>query len=224
MNLLFPPKCPLCGRVVERAGLCASCSWTLPRLQEGESPWTLSEGIRCAAPFYYEETVRGGILRLKFQGASGAAEVLGGLLAECAADQFSGEFDAVTWVPVGRQRLRKRGYDQARLLAEAACRCWRTRPVHLLKKTADNSAQSGLKDAAQRRANVLGVYEALPGAAGRRILLVDDVCTTGSTLRECAQTLLAAGARSVCCVTLARTRKRPGEARQKSFDFDTENV
>ena len=53
-----------------------------------------------------------------------AAGPLGELIAQCAAEQFSGEFDTVTWVPVSRKRLRRRGYDQARLLAESACRCW----------------------------------------------------------------------------------------------------
>ena len=67
----------------------------------------------------------------------------------------------MTWVPVSPRRLRQRGYDQARLLAESACRLWETKPLPLLRKTVHNPAQSGLKEAAARRANVLGVYEAV---------------------------------------------------------------
>lgn len=86
----------------------------------------------------------------------------------------------VTWVPVSRRRLRKRGYDQAQLLAESACRVWGVKPERLLRKVQDNPAQSGLTEAAARRANVLGVYEAVgpEQIQGRRVLLVDDICTT----------------------------------------------
>lgn len=86
----------------------------------------------------------------------------------------------MTWVPVSPRRLRQRGYDQARLLAESACRLWETKPLPLLRKTVHNPAQSGLKEAAARRANVLGVYEAVDPEriSGHRILLVDDICTT----------------------------------------------
>ena len=81
---------------------------------------------------------------------------MGELVARCAAERFSGAFDVVTPVPVSRRRLRSRGYDCARLLAESACRLWGVRPEQLLRKTADNPAQSGLTEAAARRANVLG--------------------------------------------------------------------
>ena len=67
-------------------------------------------------------------------------EPLGELLARCAAERFGGEFDTVTWVPVSQKRLEARGYDQSRLLAEAMCRHWGTKPVRLLNKIQDNPA------------------------------------------------------------------------------------
>ena len=208
LNLLFPPKCPFCGKVLDMPGICPAC--------EAALPWTRGdEGVRhgpgdlcCAAPLWYEGLAREGLLRMKFQGASGAAEPLGRLVAQCAAEYFSGEFDTVTWVPVSKRRLRQRGYDQARLLAESACRAWDTRPRPLLKKTVHNTAQSGLTEAAARRANVLGVYEAAPETAGRRVLLIDDICTTGATLAECARVLRDAGAKSVACAAVALTREK----------------
>ena len=116
----------------------------------------------------------------------------------------------VTWVPVSRRRLRKRGYDQAELLARAACRVWSVKPERLLRKVQDNPAQSGLTEAAARRANVLGVYEPVDVGRiqGRRVLLVDDICTTGSTLAECARTLRDAGAAEVVCAAVALTREK----------------
>jgi len=209
LNLLFPPKCPFCGRVTPGPGFCDACRRTLPWTEEGSQVQTLPGGIPCASPLWYEGPVRQGMLRFKFAGASGAAETLGGLIARCAAERFSGEFDTVTWVPVSARRLRRRGFDQAELLARSACRAWDTRPESLLRKTVDNPAQSGLAGgAAERRANVLGVYEPVHSmpVAGRRILLVDDIVTTGATLCECARTLREAGAAAVLCVTAARTR------------------
>ena len=187
LDLLFPPKCPFCGKIVDRKGLCPKC--------EKDLPWTAGKdvlredgGLCCAAPLWYEGLAREGILRFKFHGAA-SAPVLGELVARCAAEQFGGEFDTVTWVPVSRKRLRRRGYDQAELLARSACRLWETQPVRLLEKTADNPAQSGIRDTAARRANVLGVYEAVGDVTGKRVLLIDDICTSGATLTECVRVL-----------------------------------
>lgn len=209
LDLLFPPKCPFCGRVLDRAGICGRCEAALPWTGEGETVRVLAGGLRCAAPLRYEGSVREGLLRFKFQGRSGAAEPLGELLAGCAAEAFSGEFDLVAWVPVSRRRLRERGYDQAELLARSACRLWDTKPVRLLEKRRHNAAQSGLEGAERRRENVRDVYRALPEARGRRILLVDDICTTGATLCACARALEGAGAEAVlcCCVAHAMPKK-----------------
>lgn len=211
LDLLFPPKCCFCGRILEHTGICEDCGRTLPRT-EGEAVRELSGGLRCAAPLWYEGTVREALLGLKFRGDSWAAEPLGALAAECAAEAFSGEFDVVTWVPVSRKRRRKRGYDQAELLARSICRCWETAPVQMLKKAVDNPAQSGISERSARRANVLGVYDPvrLERISGQRILLVDDICTTGATLEECARVLRDAGAAQVMALTVAQGRKKEG--------------
>lgn len=207
LDLLFPPKCPFCARVLDRPGVCGKCESSLPWTAEEDSLWELPDGLWCAAPLWYEDAARRGLLRFKFQGAAGAGEALGALVAQCAAERLSGAFDTVTWVPVSRKRLRQRGYDQAELLARAACRRWDTAPVRLLEKIRDNPAQSGLGEAAARRENVRDVYRAAePGdVRGRRVLLVDDICTTGATLRECAAVLRTAGAAEVVCTVVART-------------------
>lgn len=207
MNLLFPPKCPFCGKVQDVPGICPDCEKDLPWIPGAEALREGPGGLRCAGAVWYEKTVRDALLRLKFQGASEIAEPLGELIARCAAEQFGGEFDTVTWVPVSKKRLRKRGYDQSELLARSACRFWDIQPVRLLEKKVDNPAQSGIHDGAARRANVLGVYEAVGDVAGKRILLIDDICTTGATLIECTRMLEDAGAEQVVCVAVALTRK-----------------
>jgi len=206
MDFFFPRRCPFCGHLVGKELLCDDCRKKLP--------WTeraVAEGSfgRCASPLYYEESVRKAVLELKFSGKTGALDCFGRLLAECAAEQFTGEFDTVSWVPISRKRLKKRGFDQCRLLAASLCVDWHVLPVETLRKVADNPPQSGLSSPAERRANVLGVYEAVrENVAGRRILLLDDVLTTGATLSECARVLREAGAAEVVCLTLARTRER----------------
>ena len=204
LNLLFPPKCPFCGRVLDTPGVCPACQKSLPWTEGEQSLRTLPGGFVCAAPLRYEGLARDGILRFKFHDRSAAAGPLGELIAQCAAEQFPGKFDVVTWVPVSRKRLRQRGYDQAELLARSACRLWGVKPERLLEKAVHNPAQSGMTDAGARRANVQGVYRAAD-AAGKRVLLIDDICATGSTLAECARTLKEAGAESVVCAAAALT-------------------
>ena len=206
LHFLFPNKCPFCGAVLGKDGLmCRECEKTLPRCGKLR---TGADFGRCAAPFYYEGNVRRAILRYKFHGKMGGLNCFGREMAACAAEQYSGEFDAITWVPVSKKRLRKRGFDQARYLTASLCVDWHAAPRETLEKTVDNPAQSGLDDKAARRANVLGVYRAVrpEEIAGKRFLLVDDILTTGATLGEAARILKEAGAADVMCLTLAMTR------------------
>ena len=211
LDLLFPPRCPFCRKLQRARGVCPACEKALPRTEGNSVVRRESGGLVCAAPLWYEGVVRDGVLAFKFHGGQSAAGEFGARIAQCAAEEFSGEFDTVTWVPVSRRRLRSRGFDQAHLLACEACRHWDTKPVPLLRKVGDNPAQSTLKGGdAARRANVLGMYDPAPDAeiAGKRILLIDDVCTSGATLRECIRVLKDAGAQSVVCATLAHTREK----------------
>ena len=105
-----------------------------------------------------------------------------------------------------RARRRERGYDQAFLLANAAALALGGVAVETLRKERHTRAQSSLEDASARRANVLGAYEIVDPELieGRRVLLVDDVITTGATISECARILRTFGAADVVCATLAR--------------------
>ena len=207
MDFFFPRHCPFCGSVTGKELLCAECEKKLP--YTGEHALSRGSYGQCAAPLYYEDAVREAILAYKFQGKTGGLDCFGMLMAQCAAEEYMDCFDTVTWVPVSRKRLRKRGFDQSRMLAASLCVDWHTKPVETLRKTADNPPQSGLEDAAARRANVLGVYEAVPeNVRGRRFLLVDDILTTGATLTECVRVLREAGAADVVCLTLARGREK----------------
>lgn len=204
MNFLFPRRCPFCGAVLEKDASCKACEKNLPACRETK---TGSGYGRVTAPLYYTGKVRAAILDYKFNGKLGGLQTFGTMMAACAAERYSGEFDAITWVPVSKKRLRKRGYDQAHYLASSVCVDWHVVPQETLRKIRDNQPQSGLTDRKERWANVLGVYEAVNPAeiAGKRFLLIDDIFTTGATLSECVRVLKDAGAQEVMCLTLAIT-------------------
>lgn len=205
LDLLFPQKCPFCGKIIDSAApVCDKCRTALPYRPEGKVLQTIS-GFDCAVTFYYESMVKDGIRALKFHRIPSRAAAFAPYLAQTAAEQLGGRFDAVTFVPVSPWRNFSRGFDQARLLAEETARIWDSRAEKTLIKVRNNPPQSSVKRPEERRANVLGVYRARPGAdiRGRRFLLIDDVCTTGSTMAECARVLLDAGAAEVVCAALA---------------------
>ena len=193
---------------METPGLCADCNANAPWTDEHNGLRYGPEGFRCAGPLHYRGTVRGALLNLKFEGVADIAEPFGKLLAECAAERFYNEFDLVTWVPLSAARKRRRGYDQSERMAVSACAVWGVRPECTLMKRVENAPQARIKgpDAARRRReNVRGVYAPVPDIAvqGRRILLLDDICTSGETLREASRVLRRSGAATVVCATLA---------------------
>ena len=108
-------------------------------------------------------------------------------------------------MPLSPQRERKRGYDQARILAENAGAALGLAPVRLLRKVRHVSPQSRITAPEERKANISGCYEVTGPEAvkGKRILIIDDIITTGSTVSECARMLLLAGAEEVNAASLA---------------------
>ena len=127
------------------------------------------------------------------------------MLATKLLREREGDYDLISWVPVSRLRKLRRGYDQVELLAKAVGAELGVEPVKCLLKIRHTSPQSRLSGQAQRRANVLGAYRVLEPEqiVGKRILLLDDVITTGATVGECARVLLTAGAREVHCAAVA---------------------
>jgi len=204
MQLLFPPKCVLCRKLLteEETDLCAQCRADTPEVNSVKRK--LPYLAKLITLWYYEGSVRSSILRYKFRGSRSYCQSYGRLLAmKLLQEDIS--FDVLTWAPISRRRKRSRGYDQVELIARAVAKEIGTAPVPTLKKVRHNRPQSRLKDAAARRANVLGVYRVTDPekVAGKRILLLDDIITTGATASECARTLLTAGAKEVICATVA---------------------
>ena len=209
LGILFPPKCILCRKLLERAetDLCHSCRVDTPEYPKGKRKPQFLDSF--AAVWYYEGYVRHSLLRFKFCNARNLAEPFGRILAMKLQREYPEGFDVLTWIPVSRLRKLRRGYDQCELLAKAVGQELGMTPVPALKKIRNNRKQSGIRGEAQRRANVLGVYRAIDPktVACKRILLLDDILTTGATAGEAARVLLTAGASEVHCAAVAASRK-----------------
>ena len=209
LDLVYPPRCVICHRFLDRGEreICPACLLALPDY-DGPAPRVrFADG--CAVCFYYEDALRESFLRYKFSGLRQYAAPYGRWLAGTIRDRLADRYELLSWAPVSRARRRQRGYDQTELLCRAVGRELGLEPVRTLQKKLDNPAQSGLGGAAERRANVAGVYEPVRPEqfAGKRLLLLDDIVTTGATLSECCRVLLTAGAESVACAALAAPRE-----------------
>ncbi len=205
LDLLFPPKCPFCGRLLERGELlCPRCQRDLPWLsgRGAETKVELTKG--CVSALRYEDKVRSAIHGYKFGGRSARCKPFGLLVSQAVTDHGFAA-DLISWPSLSKRRLRKRGYDQAELLAREVGSRLGLPVLRTVDKT-DRPAQSGIQGEAARRANLLGAYTAVHPEqfAGKTVLLIDDVVTTGATLSECAKTLRLAGAEEVHCATLAK--------------------
>lgn len=207
-SLVFPPKCLLCRRILEQdeLDLCHECRTNGPECLHPRKKLPFIDSW--AAVWYYEKEARNSLLRYKFWGARSYAKGYGRLLAMKLQEAHPEGFDLLTWVPISRLRKLRRGYDQVQLLAQAVGQELQLEPVALLKKIRHNPPQSGIVGEAQRRANVLGAYQVIDPAvlAEKRILLLDDIITTGATAGECARVLLTAGAEEIHCGAVAVAR------------------
>lgn len=207
-RLLFPPKCLLCGKILEpeELDLCRACRTDGPECRNYRMKLPFIDSW--AAVWYYEGQARESLLRFKFRGARGYARGYGRLLAMRLQQEHPEGFDLLTWVPISKRRKLRRGYDQVELLARAVGRELGMPPVSALQKIRNNRPQSGIHGEAQRKANVLGVYRVRKvDVTGKRILLLDDILTTGATASEAARVLKTAGAAQVHVAALAAAGK-----------------
>jgi ComF family protein len=220
INLVFPPVCVHCGKVgaliceeclamvawVE-APVCAKCGRPVSRpIQQcavcRKRPLPLKQ-IRAALLF--KTVVPGMIHHLKYRNAFALAEPLGDLMVQ-AWPRWQTHTDLILPIPLHAKRRKKRGYNQSELLVNQLCLSLSiTTETRLLQRTRHTPPQVGL-NAVDRQTNVKGAFSVTDPekVKGREILLVDDVFTTGATLKAAADALTSAGAKSVSAYCLAR--------------------
>lgn len=218
LDLLFPPRCITCSGV--GTWLCARCIERLPYIVGPiceRCGLPLQRGLECPgcrrcpvkvngihSVLLFEGSARTAIHRLKYRNGRALAKPFGQLMAD-GWDRCRLEVDVIVPVPLHARRLRQRGYNQAALLARELARHTGL-PLYeeALSRVRHTASQMTL-DAAARRDNVRGAFYCTDGQLrGQRVLLIDDVCTTGATLDACADALRAAGAVAVWGFTLAR--------------------
>ncbi len=203
--LLFPPRCVLCRDFLskEETDFCHNCRIDAPEF--GKSNLRLSFVAGWTAVWYYKDVVRGSLLRYKFSGRRSYAPAYARALAMKLQKEHLDDFDIFTWAPIAPMRRLRRGFDQVKLLSKALGDELGVKPMKTLRKFRNTPPQSGIKDVSHRRANVLGVYKPIntERICGKRVLLLDDIITTGATASECARVLLTAGAKEVYCAAVA---------------------
>ncbi|HHX73285.1 MAG TPA: ComF family protein [Firmicutes bacterium] len=222
LDLLFPPACAVCrGRMpAEEQNLCARCRGKILPAEKcclrcgyplaGEFSCRRCRGYhyafsRACAVFLYQGEVRKAVRRFKYGGRTGLARPFGELMAAQVAKHAWPACDAVVPVPLHPGRLRERGYDQALLLARAVADALQLPVRSCLERCADTASQTTMA-ARERWENVRGVFQLLPGeVVSGRLLLIDDLLTTGATAHHAAEALLAGGAEAVFLAVLCRS-------------------
>ena len=217
LDLVFPPQCAICRR--QGAMLCATCVAGLP-VADGDRCdrcWIASRASPCGdcrtsllafdsarSAFVFDGNAREAVHRFKYQGLHALAEPMAALML---AHADLTDIDLIVPVPLHRRRERARGYNQAALLAKSlAAHAGVRSDVGAAKRVRATAPLAKATGRAERLEIVRDAFRAAPERVeGRRVMLVDDVITTGATLDACASALLAAGARGVRCVTWART-------------------
>ncbi len=191
---VLPPFCARCGDAVETGHLCERCRVSPLQIESVQSV------------VYFKGFIQEAVHHLKYDDHFALAEPLGGLMADYwTASAYP--VDVVVPVPLHAERLCERGYNQAALLAREMARQV-SLPLDDRTLVRNRATASQVKlNAAQRKDNVRDAFICVDERlAGKRVLLIDDVCTTGSTLEACAAALYANGAQQVRALTLARAQ------------------
>jgi ComF family protein len=230
-NWIFPDECRVCGEVlreVSRIPVCGQC------LEEPQPMTAEYFCVACRMPFLnrfpldesgkcslcrlelsgfdevftygsYEGTLRKLIHEFKFGGIQPLAKPFGDFLARALPRER--QFDAIVPMPLHWRRRWRRGFNQSTLLAREVSRLWNVPVRSAVRRARATMPQAGLTNS-KRRANVRGVFKATARLDGMRVLLVDDVLTTGATAAACARAMKRAGASYVAVLALARTDRR----------------
>lgn len=222
LKLLYPQRCRYCRRVIDlRREMCHTCENTLKRIV-GEICMFCGMNVsdcKCGhkkhfykyicAPFYYHGAASRAIWNLKYNNKTELSKTLAEDMVDCFNKHYGEyDFDFCTFVPLAKGDYKKRGYNQAELLAQSFCEIAGLKCEGLLIKRFSTESQHNLSGV-ERSGNLLGAIDLKDGIdiENARILLIDDIKTTGSTLNECAKVLRIGGAAEVFCLTVAITDK-----------------
>lgn len=213
LDFIYPTKCAICNEtIIKRENqICEKCGKEL-KIDSIMTRIDMGYGnkIKCFSPFEYSGKIKKSILRFKFKGYKNYSKFFAQVMSKGITQKFGGiKFDRITYVPLRPERKRSRGYNQSECIASDISSIINVPCEELIFKIKSNHIQHEL-DFSSRIENVKGVYAVKNEQAvkGKTILLCDDIITTGSTLRECAKTLLESGAKEVYCCAIASAFKQ----------------
>lgn len=221
LELLYPAKCPFCGRIVpegicgrcrekvitvreplckkcgkpvrnEREEFCYDCKEKSHLFEDGRSLWV------------HQSPVSEAVYAMKYQNRRIYGKIFGNEMAEKYGQYLKErQVDLIVPIPLHKKRKRKRGYNQAEILARTLSEAVKIPMADdVLIRVKETCPQKSLNDK-ERRRNIRGAFEVKKRLTGRKIVLIDDIYTTGSTLDEAAKTLLGAGAEKVYFLTIS---------------------
>ena len=207
MSRIYPPRCPYCDGVISEDRL--SCDECAKKLEVLPVCSYAMGGVPCLSPFPYDPPYSDAVKRMKFHRRPSYAPRLAAQMALIIAEREKTDFDVITCVPMHPKRIRRRGFNQAELLARELASLTEVPYEPMLRKTRDNPPQHKMNGFPEKIKNVRGLFK-VEGSAprGRRVLLVDDVITSGATLGACARALKNSGASAVSCVTVCGQRNK----------------
>lgn len=198
-------KCEICGEYLETGDICEYCKG---KIYFRKDPFVINKNgssIKCYSVSYYSGNITKLILNFKYRNNFRCGDILGNFMIELIKREKI-EFDFVTFVPMTKNSIKKRGYNQSKILAQIIGKKYGIKVIDCIKKIKETKDQIGLS-AEQRWINVSKSFEFLPNKKiiGKNILLVDDVFTTGATTYCCAITMIENGGKNVIVLTVAKS-------------------
>lgn len=208
LNLLYPLHCLGCETALEAMNefhLCGHCAASINH--NAMPPFELDDSrVKAYSACLYDDALKELVHSFKYKGKTVLAKIFSKLMIDYIKDNPEIiDVDLVTIVPLHKERLREREFNQSLLIANPISREYSLVLINTLEKIRKTRYQNELLKS-ERLKNLKKAFSVSPGAdiKDKKILLIDDIMTTGSTLGECAKTLLSGGAKSVKCFTLAR--------------------
>ena len=223
--ILWPQRCIFCSELIfwNKEKTCDRCKNSLPYVTGrickkcgcSKDNCSCTSNIlyydSAAAPFYYEDSVKKALTGMKFSQRKEYAEAFSEYMLKTLSERYKDEkFDVILCVPLHKKDRRKRGYNQSELLSryisEKSGIPYKDNVLEKIYRTKMQMSQKGI----ERSGNLLGAFSVRNGAdlEDKSILLIDDIKTTGATVSECGKMLYLAGAKEVCVLSCAVTRKR----------------
>lgn len=221
-NILYPNKCPYCLSPMDGdLEACSNCKKLITRYDritkvyedKGPDMQTRGHTSYAVAPFFYSDMVKKAILMFKFRGSTNFLNSFGVSMYNCFCAKLSGNnYDFIACAPLNTARRRERGYNQSELLAKELSGRSGIKYLDILEHCKKNNIQHEL-NREQRSSNVQGAYRVTDRSMveGKAFLVVDDIVTSKSTLREICKTLYESGAKHVDCICLARAGLRDSD-------------